>query len=218
MQRIRTCSQLEEAVECTGILPFFKSCVAGWSLAESIDPAVWFTSEEGPWEWKGQLAAGRRCVYGKFIGGKAAFVSPDCFGELMNLRRGGLSFEERLDEGLIPFNDKRLMDYLLAHPNVLSRHAKRECGLVKGFDAALTRLQMGTDVILCDFRYSFDKTGKPYGWGNAALDLPERWFGAGFFTLPQERSPEASEDCLTRRILGALPGLDETALRRALRA
>ena len=54
--------------------------------------------------------------------------------------------------------------------------------------------------------------------GSAALDLPERWFGAGFFALPQERSPEASEDCLTRRILGALPGLDETALRRALRA
>ena len=70
MQRIRTCSQLEEAVERTGILPFFKNRVAGWSLAESIDPAVWFTSEEGPWEWKGQLAAGRRCVYGKFIGGK----------------------------------------------------------------------------------------------------------------------------------------------------
>ena len=217
MQRIRTCSQLEEAVERTGILPFFKNRVAGWSLAEAIDPAVWFTSEEGPWEWKGQLAAGRRCVYGKFIGGKAAFVSPDCFGELMNLRRGGLSFEERLEEGLIPFNDKRLMDYLLAHPNVLSRHAKRECGLVKGFDAALTRLQMGTDVILCDFRYSFDKTGKPYGWGNAALILPEDWLGEDFMDAAAERSPEESFERIVAHLKARMPGADEAALRRELK-
>ena len=217
MQTIQTIEGLEEAIQRFGILPFFRSRIPGWSLEEHISRDVWFTDREGPWEWKGKLAVQRICVYGKFIGGKAAFVRPDCFGDLMNLRRLGMTFEERLEEGLVPYSDKRLMDYLLPRPNVLSKHARRECGLTKGFDAALTRLQMSTDVILCDFRYSLDKTGKPYGWGNAALDFPERWFGEALFAEALERTPEESEERLAAGILSALPRADSKALRRLLR-
>ncbi len=217
MQTIQTIEGLEEAIDAFGILPFFRSRVPGWSLEDRIAPGVWFTDREGPWEWKGQLALQRICVYGKFISGKAAFVSPDCFGDLMNLRRRGMTFEERLEEGLVPYGDKRLMEYLKAHPNVLSKYAKRESGLTKGYDAALTRLQMSTDVILCDFRYSLDKTGKPYGWGNAALDFPERWFGERLFAEALERTPEESEERLVGRIRRTLPGAQEGLLLRQLR-
>ena len=31
-----------------GFLPYFKNEIPGWSLEENVDPAVWFTSNEGP--------------------------------------------------------------------------------------------------------------------------------------------------------------------------
>ncbi len=48
---------LAAMIQQTGILPFFTNSVPGWSVEEHIDPAVWFTDKEGPWEWKGQLAS-----------------------------------------------------------------------------------------------------------------------------------------------------------------
>ena len=50
-------------------------------MEEHIDPALWFTDQEGPWEWKGQLASARKCVYGKFIRNKAS-IRPTFFGWL----------------------------------------------------------------------------------------------------------------------------------------
>ena len=72
-----------------GFLPYFKNEIPGWSLEENVDPAVWFTSNEGPWEWKGRLCRDRRIVYGKFFRGRAAFVSVTCFPDLCNWRRDG---------------------------------------------------------------------------------------------------------------------------------
>ena len=70
---IRSKADLAERIRAYGFLPFFRNGVPGWSVAEQIDPALWFTDEEGPWEWKGPLASDRVCVYGKFLRGKAAF-------------------------------------------------------------------------------------------------------------------------------------------------
>ena len=36
-----------------------------------------------------------------------------------------------------------------------------------GFDTIITRLQKLCYVIISDFRYEVDKTGKEYGWGIA---------------------------------------------------
>ncbi len=57
---------LARLVAGIGFLPFFRSSVPGWSLEDCIDPAVWFTGGEGPWEWKCQLSRGRRFVYCRF--------------------------------------------------------------------------------------------------------------------------------------------------------
>jgi len=76
-------------IQQTGILPFFTNSVPGWSVEEHIDPAVWFTDQEGLWEWKGQLASEQACVYGKFIRNKAVVISPGWFPDLANWRRTG---------------------------------------------------------------------------------------------------------------------------------
>lgn len=214
---IRDRAGLEAAVRAFGILPFFANRVAGWSVAEHIDPAVWFTDVDGPWEWKGPLAYERACVYGKFIRGKAAFVTPEWFAELANWRRGGMAFETLRDMGGAPRQDALLMRYIAEHPGELSKHARRECGFSKGYDAVLTRLQMQTYVIDQDFRYSIDRCGRPYGWGNAALILPEDWLGEDFMDAAAERSPEESFERIVAHLKARMPGADEAALRRELK-
>ena len=204
---------LAAMIQQIGILPFFTNSVPGWSVEEHIDPAVWFTDQEGPWEWKGQLASERTCVYGKFIRNKAAFISPECFPDLANWRRDGYDWEGWVDDDRAPHKDRLLMQYLETHPYVLSKTAKRECGFSKGYDTVLTRLQMQTYVITADFQYSMTKDGKPYGWGNAVLDLPERWLG----DLSLKRKPQESFERMVKHLTAIMPEADENALRKELK-
>lgn len=204
---------LAAMIQQAGILPFFTNSVPGWSVEEHIDPAVWFTDKEGPWEWKGQLASERACVYGKFIRTKAAFISPEWFPDLANWRRDGYDWEGWVDDDMASYKDRLLMQYLETHPYVLSKIAKRECGFSKGYDTVLTRLQMQTYVITADFQYSMTKDGKPYGWGNAVLDFPERWLG----NLSLKRKPRESFERMVKHLITIMPEADETALRKELK-
>ena len=208
---------LAALVDRVGILPFFRSGVPGWSAEEHVDPARWFTDQEGPWEWKGQLAGEKACVYGKFIRNRAAFVSPAWFGDLANYRREGMDFDERAEAGEAPYRDALLMKYVAARPGELSKHARRECGFSKGYDGVLTRLEMQTYIVDQEFRYSVDRHGRPYGWGNAALIRPEDWLGGDFMDEALARSPEESLERIVAHLMGIMPDADEAALRRELR-
>ncbi len=200
-----------------GLLPFFTNPVSGWSVEEHIDPTVWFTDRDGPWEWKGSLAAEKSCIYGKFIRNKAAFISPEWFADLANWRRDGYDWEGILDNGMAPYKDQLLMVYLESHPHVLSKYAKKECGFNKGYDTVLTRLQMQTFVLTSDFRYSLTKQGIPYGWGNAVINITDRWLGTEMLSVPENRKPEESFERIMTHLMKVMPDADETALRKELR-
>lgn len=36
------------------------------------------------------------------------------------------------------------------------------------------------------------KEGVPYGWGNAVIEIADRWLGEDFWSIRNERSPEES--------------------------
>ena len=213
---IRSRADMEDAIRESGMLPFFRNRVPGWSVEERIDPGIWFTDREGPWEWKGPLASSGVCVYGKFLRGKAAFVSPECFPDLANFRREGLVWEEWEEEGRAAQAERQIMRYLETHPLSISSQIRRGTGLIKGYDAALTRLQMQTFVVIADFRYSVSKDGVPYGWGNAVPEPAERFLPEDVLFPPAGRTPEGSFERLVRRLLQAMPQADEAALRREL--
>lgn len=214
---IRSREDLAQAVQTIGLLPLFSCSVPGWSVEELCDPSVWFTGAEGPWEWKGQLAAEKRCVYGRLLGRKNAFVSLDWFPDLANYRRDGYDFEGRCDDGLAPYKDKLLMAWLAGHDPALSRDAKRRCGFDKGFDTVLTRLEMQTYIINQDFVYSVDKQGKPYGWGNALLTTPEKWLGERTVNAAEDTPPARSLARILAHLQQLMPKADEKALLRELR-
>ncbi len=213
---VRDIEGLAALVEEAGILPFFRCAIPGWSLEEHIDPGVWFTGVDGPWEWKGRLAKAKRNLYGKLIAGKNAWVSLELYADLCNLRRDGYDFEGRCEDGLVPWRDQQLMRYMEAHAPLVSKAVRRNCGVTKGFDTSLTRLQMQTFICNQDFVYDFDRHGNTYGWGNALLTTPEKWLGEDYLARVGDRSPEASLDRLMAHMRGVLPWADEHTLRKLL--
>ena len=214
---IRTQQMLLDLVNQVGILPFFKNRIPGWSLEEHIDPSVWFTSQDGPWEWKGRMAADKSCVYSKVVRNGNAWVSLDLFPDLANYRRDGYDYEGLCEDGLIPYRDRLLMDYLLAHGPLLSKAARTGSGISKGYDTSLTRLEMQTLIINQNFVYSLDKNGRPYGWGNALLTTPELWFGEPFLEQTDGRTPAESLDFICSRLTEAMPEISADQFRQMLR-
>ena len=204
-----------------GFLPLFKNQIAGFSVEEHTPPQMWFSDEQdGPWEWKGPVARSGQCVYGKFFGGKAGFVSREWLPDFANFRRNGYDFDVRYDEGLAARKDKELLDTINLHGALLSKELKRICGYRKGgntgFDTAITRLQMQTYVTIADFVYQQDKFGRTYGWGVAQYTTPEAQFGYDYVTSAYDRQPEESMGLIVEHLMKVL-GVGEEKIRLCIK-
>ena len=219
---IRAKEDLIEAVREYGFVPFFKNSIPGFSVAEHIDPAVWFPDEgEGIWEWKGPVIRESGCAYGKFFRGKAVFVSAEWFPDFANLRRGGLTFDETYDFGLIPYAEKTLYDILKQRGPITSGELKFLAGYgkeaKKGFDPLIAKLQHRCFALISDFVYQRDKYGLPYGWGVAQYAAPEQVFGDDFADLAMDAGADASYAKIMAHLTAILPGVPEESINKLIR-
>lgn len=73
------------------------------------------------------------------------------------------------------------------------------------FETVMTRLQMGTWLVVADFEYRYDKKGEPYGWGIARYTTPEVLFGKEKVQAAGNRSPEESKQRLIDYLTQLLP-------------
>ena len=197
-----------------GFLPFFANDIKGFSVEESCPSELWFADDvDGPWEWKGPAARSGKCVYGKFFGGKAGFVSLEWFPDFANYRRDGYDFDARYDDGLASRKDKGVYDTITEHGALLSKELKNICnyrkGGNKGFETVITRLQMQTYVNIADFVYMQDKFGRTYGWGVAKYNTPEELFGYDAVTEGYQREPSESKKRLITHLSQILPDASE---------
>ena len=190
-QKIASAEDLLALIDAVGILPFFDCGIAGYALEWMTDPAHWFTGLEGPWEWKGAYLEDGRIAYAKLFRGRAVFARPDFYAHILNFRRGGRDFDEAYQMGLVPREDKLLVDLLRRRGPLHTRDFKREAP-VRNFDAAIGRLQKACFVTIRAFEYARDRHGQTYGWGLARYDLPERVFGADFVRGACANDPEDS--------------------------
>ena len=218
---IRTKEDLEEMVRVFGIVPFFPNAIRGFSIRERVDPKIWFTEEEGPWEWKGPVIRELGCAYGKFFEKKAAYVREDVFLDLANYRRDGYDFDARVDDELAPVGDAFLYDLLAERAPVLSKRLKEagnyKKGGRKGFDTIITRLQEQCYVTVSDFVYETDRFGKPYGWGVAEYSTPEKHFGPAFRENVYRRDPAESKERLLDLLKRIHPQTEERILLRFIK-
>ena len=197
---IRTIEDLENAVRELGFLPFFANSLTGFSIEEHVDPGIWFTGRDGPWEWKGPVI--------------------EWFPDFANYRRDGYDFDARFEDGLVFHGDKVLHDLIDINAPILSKHLKHlgnyRKGGNKGFDTIINRLQSQGYVIISDFRYMLDKNGNEYGWGVAEYSTPEHFLGKPFTDRVYDRTPEESFGMLFEHFRQILPGADEDKIRRFL--
>ena len=208
--QVRSADDVIRLVEDMGFLPFFANHIPGFSVEECCPRELWFSDEaDGPWEWKGPVARSGRCIYGKFFGNKAGFISREWFPDFANYRRDGYDFDARYDDGLASRKDKIVFETVSEHGSLLSKELKDICnyrkGGNKGFDTVITRLQMQTYVCIADFVYMKDKFGQTYGWGVAKYSTPETLFGYDYATSAYRREPSESKERIIAHLNQVLP-------------
>lgn len=219
---LRSAGDIVRLVREIGFLPFFANDIQGFSIEEHCPRELWFSADaDGPWEWKGPIARAGECVYGKFFGGKAGYVSLEWFPDLANYRRNGYDFDARYDDGLASRKDKDVYETITASGSLLSKELKAACNYRKdgnkGFETVITRLQMRTYVNIGDFVYMRDKHGNAYGWGVAKYSTPEEMFGYEAVTAAYKREPLESKELLLGQITAILPDVAEDKLLKLIK-
>ena len=223
---IGSMEELIEAIDELGFVPFFENELRGFSIEEHIADGCWYDDygDGGfwpAWEWKGPVVRTTKCAYGKFLRGKAMYISPKWFPDFANYRRDGYDFDARYDDGLASFYDKELYELLDARAPILSKELKQVGGYGKngrkGFDTMITRLQKQCYVVVSDFRYAKDKFGNEYGWGIAEYSTPEKFMGKKFSNAVYKRSPEESYARILKHFRKILPEADPKAIERILK-
>ena len=94
---IKNINDLKTAVTELGFVPFFENSIPSFSIEEHVDPRIWFSNEDGPWEWKGPVINEIGCAYGKFFEKKAVYISREWFPDFANYRRDGYDFDARYE-------------------------------------------------------------------------------------------------------------------------
>lgn len=221
MDCLRCPDDVAELTEALGFLPFFANGIPGFSVEEHTPRELWFTEADGPWEWKGPIARTKRCLYGKFFGGKAGFISLEWFPDFANYRRDGFDFDSRYESGLASRKDMNVYDTVSRYGTVLSKKLKSLCGYSKGgekgFDGVITRLQMQTYICVADFEYMRDKYGKQYGWGVARYSTPEELLGYEAVTSAYSREPSESLERILDHLKNVLPEADGARLLKMIK-
>ena len=164
------------AIREAGVIPFFENAIDGYSIEEKTAPEFWFTAEGelGPWDWKIDAVREGDIAYGKFLLGKSAFATAGWFRDLMNWRR---SLEKYQPTGL----QADVLQAIRENGSLTSAEVRKMAGLKKSAsDALLTRLQMGTWIVIGDFERKFRGPNLEYsGWQLASWCPPEELFDTG---------------------------------------
>lgn len=245
MTQINNERDLEKLALKMGFLLFFKNGIREFSVEEFTPSHLWFSDEdEGPWEWKGPVLRNGNCAYGKLFRKKAGFVSMEWFPELVNYRRS--LYQYKLGKDSSENKERLIYDTIVEHESLLSKEIKALCGYKKkavrksvnpfdtweppivkamqdndkskkeGFDTIITRLQMGTWLVVADFEYLYNKQGEAYGWGIARYTTPEALFGKNIIRVCGQRSPEESLQRLTEHLTQLLPQATHTQIRQMI--
>ena len=212
---IHSCPELIDYINEIGFLPLLNMGISGWSAEEVVDEDCQYNSlPEGGWEWplwewKGSILQESGCAYGKFIKGKAAFISREWWPDFCNYRRSIYPYPE---EGSI---EEAILDVLRIEGSLITRKLRHLCGFTgpkmrSRFDAYISRLQMGGYIVTEDFVYPHDRHGREYGWGWSLLTTPERLFGKD--ACHPGRTPKESGEKILEHLRKILPEVSEKML------
>lgn len=209
-------------VEEIGFMPLFENRIPGFSVEEHTPAEEWWSGDPDtdPWTWRQLLAPNPRVAYGKFFDNKAGFVSREWFPAFANYRRDGYDWEGMYEDGKMNSRSRRILDVLETDEDgagleLLSCDIRKRAALEKGFEGALTDLQMHAFLLMNDFRQRRNKQGLPYGWHVASLMTPETKWGYDAVNSCGE-TPEESLGRIMDQIRKYYPRADGEAIRKVI--
>ena len=173
---IDSAESMVAAIRQLGIVPFFGSPIAGFSLHEMTAPGHHIfemdaTLDQTPWDWKISVLEEGDIAYGKFLCGKAAFATRQWYKELRQWR---LALPKYTPD---PAGEK-ILELAAAQGSVSSGDVRRLLSVNKGkADSFLTRLQMGCRLVTGDIQRVYSGPELEYkGWQRASFCTPESLF------------------------------------------
>ncbi len=220
MEKILSCAQLITYIEEVGFLPLLDMRLGSWSAEAVVDEECRYTvlpdgGWEWPlWEWKGSVIRESGCAYGKFFGGKAAFISKAWWPDFCNVRR---SLYARPEEGSI---EDAVLETLALNGCMTTRDLRKACGFTgpkmrSRFDSYVARLQTACRIVTADFVYPRDSHGERYGWGWSLLTTPEDFLGRE--ACRAACTPEESAEKIRQQLRLLVSSASERQIERLLR-
>ena len=160
-----------------------------WNEEPPYDtPVAWHTGdiETDPWEWRMRVLNERNDIaYGKIFVKKSGFVTRKWAPYFLAVRRGGTSFDEMYEDGVISHFAKRVYSVILENGVIPSHAIKAIAGFAKedkaGFERALVELQMKMYITTCGAMQKMSKAGEEYGWSSAVFCTTEHFWGEAVF-------------------------------------
>ena len=212
---VRNQAELITYISQIGFLPLLRTGIDGWSAEDALLPIYNYSPlPEGGWEWplwewKSDIILESRCAYGKFLLGKACFISGEWWADFMNYRS---SIAPPVADGSI---EEMILLTLQEHRRMTTRQLRTACGFTEPkmrgkFDTYIRRLETGCRIVTEDFIYPKDKHGNPYGWGWAVLTTPQQLFGKE--ACRAHCSPEESLRKMVQHFLKFLPYATEESI------
>jgi hypothetical protein len=211
--KITTCRELKDLTMEIGFIPLFENEIGGFSVMDMTRGRYWWSGNEktDPWVWRMILSEDPDIAYGKMFRGRAGFVSKAWFPYFASYRRDGYDFDARYEVGRASHKCKKIINLFEKQPLIASYRIKSMAGFSKkgekGFEGALTLLQMQTYVTIRCFTRKQSKTGEYYGWHIAVYSLSEDKFGYDLMTSAYPLGTEGAKEKLIKQLMTINPGV-----------
>lgn len=221
--RVKTSDELSELIDEIGFLPLFKNTVPGFSVEEHTATKGWWggKSEEDPWDWREVIAEEGQIAYGKLFGNRAGFISKEWYPFYACYRRDGYDFDSRYEDGLASFRTKKIMDIMKLYEALPSNELKALAGFnkdgEKGFESAVSLLQMQTYLTVRRFRRRSNKKHEEYGWSVAHYCFSEKLFGEEYVRSAYHLNPSEAKQKIIRQVQLKFPEAQVSEIEKVIR-
>lgn len=215
---LRTYEEFAEYLEKTGFMTLSEN-PAGWPSLEGItDPARWFTDgPDDPWQWRIRVTEERRAAYAKIFFGMPSFITREWYPFFLASRRGGRSFDDAWERGLMSGEAKRIHG-LFRERSVLATHEIKRLGGFAGkagrYESAMKALQTGMFLTVSGMTRMTTLDGRPHSWPVAEYRSVEGWAWPEALERAAGIGPPEAADRIAEHMLEAMPGLKKQAIRK----
>ncbi len=221
--RITSCKDLKDLVREIGFIPLFQNEVPGFSVMDITGWRYWWTGNEDrdPWMWRMVLSGDPGIAYGKLFGGRAGFVSRKWLPLFASYRRDGYDFDTRYDDGRASHRCRKIMKLFEKQSAIPSFLIKSMAGFSKGgekgFEGALTLLQMQTYLTVRSFTRKQGKSGDFYGWHVAVYSSTEDKFGYEHVTRAYGLGAAGAREKVVKQMMKINPDVEHSTAEKFLK-